>query len=59
MAPCGQAADEILAAEEIDQQRRQRRDQHRRALTSYCGLGGDRGRQRDQRRGDRLLLAGR
>src|SRR3954470_23445147 len=54
----GEAAHEISSAEQIDQQRRQGRDQHGRALFAIQRVGGDRGRERDQRGGDRLLAAG-
>src|SRR5208337_166440 len=51
-----EAANEILAAEEIDQERRHRADQHC-AAGNVVGAGVHRvvRRQRDQRRGDRLL----
>src|SRR3954452_12840866 len=47
--PRGQATHEILSAEQVDQQRRQRGDQHRRALHAIQRLGGDRRAKRDQR----------
>src|SRR5882672_5284903 len=52
-----ETAHEIAAAKQVDKQRRQRADQHRRGLHVVlpharlsCG-------QRDQRRGDRLMVA--
>src|SRR3954447_17776117 len=51
----GEAADEILAAEQIDEQRRQRPDQHGRAHHVIGPDIGTAGGQRDQGRGDRLL----
>src|ERR1700716_440375 len=57
--PRGEASQEIPSAEQIDEQRRQRRDQHRRTLVAEHRLGGDRSRKRDQRRRYRLLIAGR
>src|SRR4051812_4903233 len=54
----GQATDEIAAAEQIDQQRRQRCNDHRRALDTVLRNVGDRRGQRDQRCRYRLLLAG-
>src|SRR5450631_1608008 len=53
--PCGEASQEISSAKQIHQQRRQRGDQHRRALLAIHRLAGDRRAQRDQRGGDRLL----
>src|SRR5229473_2471263 len=53
--PCGEASQEIPSAKQIHQQRRQRGDQHRRALLAIHRLAGDRGAERDQRGGDRLL----
>jgi len=57
--PQSEAADKILAAEEIDQKRRQGRDQHRAARDVELRrlLAG--GRQRDQHGRDRLLASGR
>ena len=52
-----QTADEVLAAEEIDQQRRQRADQHGGAHHVVDADVGAAGGQRDQRRGDRLVAA--
>ena len=58
-APGGEAAQEILSAEQIDQQRRQRGDQHRRTLDRRNAVTSvDGGAERDQRGGDRLLPAG-
>src|ERR1700730_7946096 len=54
----GEATHEVASTEQIDQQRRQCRDQHRRALLAVHRLGGDCGRERNQRGGDRLLAAG-
>src|SRR3954454_11820341 len=56
--PRSEASQEIPSAEQIDQQRRQRRDQHRSTLIAEQRLGSDGGGKRDQRRGHRLLLAG-
>src|SRR4051812_15137841 len=56
--PRSEASQEIPSAEQIDQQRRQRRDQHRRTLVAIHWLGRDGGAERNQRRGHRLLLAG-
>src|SRR5713226_3894206 len=53
--PCGEASQEIPSAKQIHQQRRQRGDQYRRALLAIHRLAGDRGAERDQRGGDRLL----
>src|ERR1700730_1811329 len=54
----GEAADEIAAAEEIDEEWRQRADQHRRAghIELADVLAG--GAEGDDRRGDRLVAAG-
>src|SRR6478752_6333002 len=57
--PRSEASEEIPSAEQIHQQRRQRRDQHRRALIAKHRLGGNRGGKRDQRCRYRLLTAGR
>src|SRR4051795_8574743 len=57
--PGSEASQEIPSAEQIHEQRRQRRDQHRRTPVAKHRLGGDRRRKRDQRRGHGLLLAGR
>src|SRR5271166_4535182 len=54
----GQARQEIPPAEQIDEQRRQRRDQHRRTLHAVLRVGADGGAERDQGRRDRLLAAG-
>src|SRR4051812_15595800 len=51
--PRGQPTHEIFSAEQINQQRRQGGDQHRRALHAVHRLGGDRRAERDQRRGHR------
>src|ERR1700728_377110 len=53
----GEPAHEIFAAEEIDQQGRNRSDHHRCARDIVGMRVHLRGRQRDQRRGDRLLAA--
>src|SRR5947208_226426 len=57
--PRSEASQEIPSAEQIHQQRRQRRDQNRRTLVAEHRLRGDRSRKRDQRRRYRLLIAGR
>src|SRR6185369_1689593 len=57
--PRSEASQEIPSAEQIHQQRRQRRDQHRRALVTIHRLGSYRRAERNQCRGDRLLAAGR
>src|ERR1700734_2451850 len=51
----GESADEILAAEQIDQERRHGADQHGGARDVVGGGVHLTGRQRDQRRGDWLL----
>src|SRR5277367_1239162 len=53
--PLREAAHEIFAAEEIDQQRRDRADQHRRARDVESASVHLAGRQRDEGRRDRLL----
>ena len=58
IAPCSQATDEVLAAEEIDEKRRQRADQHGGTHHVVGAHGRAAHRQRDQRRGDRLVGAG-
>src|SRR4051794_38035114 len=55
--PRSEASQEIPSAEQIHQQRRQRRDQHRSTLIAEHRLGSNRGGQRDQRRRYRLLIA--
>src|SRR5271170_346235 len=55
--PLREAAHEIFAAEEINQQGRNRADQHRRASDVVGVRIHLTGRQRDQRRRDRLLTA--
>src|SRR5882762_7548629 len=57
--PRSEASQEISSAEQIHEQRRQRRDQHRRALVAIHRLGSNRGGKCDQRRSHRLLPAGR
>src|SRR6266699_2322735 len=56
--PRSEASQEIPSAEQIHQQRRQCRDQHRRTLLAIHRFAGDGGAERDQRGGDRLLPAG-
>src|SRR3954467_11301138 len=56
--PRSEASEEIPSAEQINQQRRQRRNQHRRTLISIHRLGSNGGGKRDQRGRDRLLPAG-
>src|SRR5580693_3792494 len=55
--PRSEASQEIPSAEQIHQQRRQCRDQHRSALLTVHRFTGDCGAERDQRGGDRLLPA--
>jgi len=55
--PRSEASQEIPSAEQIHQQGRQCRDQHRGALLTVHRFAGDCGAERDQRGGDRLLPA--
>ena len=55
--PRGEASEEIPSAEQVHEQRRQRRDQNRRTLVAKHWLGSNRGGKRDQRRRYRLLIA--
>src|SRR3954470_2202838 len=57
--PRSEASQKIPSAEQIHQERRQRRDQHRRTLIAEQRLGSYGGGKRDQCGGDRLLAAGR
>src|SRR5882757_6358567 len=50
--PCGEAPEKISSAEKIHQERREGRDQHRRALLAIHRLAGDRRTERDQCCGD-------
>src|SRR6266702_1686222 len=55
--PRSEASQEIPTAEQIHQQGRQCRDQHRGALLAVHRFAGNCGAERDQRGGDRLLPA--
>src|SRR5882762_1052879 len=55
--PRSEASQEIPSAEQIHQEGRQCRDQHRGALLAVHRFAGDCGAERDQRGGDRLLPA--
>src|SRR5215207_2138180 len=56
--PLGQPADEVAAAEEVDEEGRKCADQHGSAHHVVVAHGSAVGGERNQRRGDRLLAAG-